>query len=258
MKLSDIAPTVAIGRRKFLQQSLLGASLAGISQVAHAATPKKMRVRIWCEGGAPKPVYPHDVDGAIAEALGRRAEFTVTKARLDESDAGLSDAALDATDTLIWWGRLRHHELPDHRAKAIAARVKAGKLGFVALHASCLSKPFLELMGSNCELGGFREDGRPERIEVKDPNHPIVQGVTSFTIPRSSMFAEPFRVPAPEKVVMVSTFDRGETFRSGLTWSVGKGRVAYFRPGHDGFPIFFHPAVRKIVANAAIWASAQA
>jgi len=159
---------------------------------------------------------------------------------------------------LVWWGRLRHADLPEVRAKAIAERVRAGRLGFVALHASCLSKPFVELMGCPCEMGGWREDGRPERVEIAAPDHPIARGVAPFTIPRTSMFAEPFRVPSPETVVMKSTFDRGETFRSSLTWRVEKGRVAYFRPGHDGFPVFFHPSVRQVVANSVRWAAGRA
>ena len=69
------------------------------------------------------------------------------------------------------------------------------------------------------------------------------------------MFTEPFKVPPPESVVFRSTFEGGETFRSGMTWTVGRGRVAYFRPGHEAFPIFFHPAVRKVIANAARWAA---
>ena len=141
------------------------------------------------------------------------------------------------------------------RSEAIVERVRAGTLGFVALHASCGSRPFRGLMGTACEPAGWRDDGRPERVTVKDPDHPIAKGVAPFTIPQTAMFAEPFEVPEPESVVFVSTWGPGETFRSGLTWTIGKGRVAYFRPGHDGFPVFFHPSVRKVVANAARWAS---
>jgi trehalose utilization protein len=71
------------------------------------------------------------------------------------------------------------------------------------------------------------------------------------------MFAEPYALPEPESVVLVSSWDRGETFRSGLTWTVGRGRVVYFRPGHDAFPVLFHPAIRQVIANAAIWAAHQ-
>jgi len=264
MKLSESTLTDSIDRRSFARRSLTYAAGAGcLGSLARGddVSPRSkppIRVRIWCEGTAPKSVYPHGIDGALGDFFAKRPDLSVTRARLGQPDDGLSDAALDATDTLIWWGRLRHNDLPDSRARAIAARVRAGRLGFIALHASCQSKPFVELMGGPCELGGFREDGRPERIEIKDPDHPMARGVTPFTIPRTSMFAEPFQVPKPEAVVMVSTFDRGETFRSGLTWTVQKGRVAYFRPGNEAFPVFFHPGVRQVIANAVEWSARRA
>jgi trehalose utilization protein len=46
--------------------------------------------------------------------------------------------------------------------------------------------------------------------------------------------------------------------RSGLTWTIGAGRVAYLRPGHDAFPVLFHPSVRRVIANAAVWAAHRA
>jgi trehalose utilization protein len=214
-----------------------------------------VRVRIWSEGTAPKSVYPRDIDGALGDALGRATDFEVALARLSDADSGLGDVALDATDVLIWWGRLRHDDVPEARAKAVADRVKAGKLGFVALHASCASKPFKLLMGTACEPGGWRDDGKPERIEVTAPQHPLARGVTTFTIPKTVAYEEPFAVPPPETVVFVSSWGPGETFRSGLTWTVENGRVVYFRPGHDAFPVFFHASVRQIITNAALWAA---
>ncbi len=110
-------------------------------------------------------------------------------------------------------------------------------------------------MGTPCEPRAWREDGAPEHIAVKAPEHPIARGVAPFTISQTAMFAEPFAVPNPETVVFLSSWDSGETFRSGLTWTIGRGRVFYFRPGHDGFPVFFHPTVHQILANAAHWAA---
>jgi trehalose utilization protein len=253
--LPTSTPSAPIDRRAFARCALASGSLFALGSIARGDTPAKpaVRVRVWSEGTAPRSVYPQDIDGALGDFLARQPGLAVARARLDQFANGLADADLDATDVLIWWGRLRHGDLPDARARAIAERVRAGRLGFVALHASCLSKPFVELMGGPCELAAWREDGRPERVEIKAPEHPIARGLGRFTIPRTAMFAEPFKVPDPETVVMVSTFDRGETFRSALTWTVGKGRVFYFRPGHDGFPVFFHPAVRQVVANSATW-----
>jgi trehalose utilization protein len=237
----------------------LGAT--GLDPRARAAadTPAgRTRVHVWCEGTAPKAVYPDDVDGALAAELQKRPGLAVSRGRLSDAESGLPDAVLDATDVLIWWGRLRHDDVPEARARAVVDRVKAGQIGFVALHASHASKPFRGLMGTPCEPGAWRDDGRPEHVAIKAPAHPIARGVTPFTIPKTASYLEPFAVPEPETVVLVSSWEPGETFRSGLTWTIGRGRVVYFRPGHDAFPVLFHPAVRQVIANAAVWAGTKA
>jgi trehalose utilization protein len=253
-----------VDRRSFVQQAasagaaalgVFGVSALGSGRAEAAPADRPVRVRVWCEGTAKKSVYPDDIDGALAEHLGRKSGLTIAKARLNEPAAGLADEALDATDVLVWWGRLRHDDVPTDRAKAVIDRVKAGRIGLVALHASCLSKPFRGLMGTACEPGHWREDGRPEHVRVEAPAHPIAHGVAPFTIAKTDMFAEPFSVPNPETVVLVSTWDQGETMRSGLTWTVGQGRVVYLRPGHDAFPALFHPAVRQVIANSVLWAA---
>ena len=258
--VQELGPPVRINRRSFLVRATCaaGAGAAGLlgwpGRVPGQA-PAPVRVRVWCEGTASRSVYPQDIDGALSDDLQRRPNVTVARARLDDPDAGLSDASLDATDVLIWWGRIRHDDLPDDRARAVVERVKAGRLGLVALHGSYASKPFQMLMGTTCEPRTWREDGRSEHVTIKAPDHPIAAGLTPFTIPRTTTFAEPFAVPQPETVVLVSCYGDGETFRSGLTWTIGQGRVVYFRPGHDTFPVLFHPSVRQVIANAAAWAA---
>lgn len=246
-------------RRQFFRLAAsVSASALGIlsvSRPAPAGETLPVRVRVWSEGTASKSVYPHGVEGALAEGLSGRPLLSVSTGRLGDLDSGLSDADLNASDVLVWWGRLRHDEVPEDRARAVAERVKAGKLGLVALHASYASKPFRALMGGPCEPDGWRDDGRAEHVAVASPEHPVARGVGPFTIPKTCMFIEPFQVPQPESVVLVSSWDSGETFRSGLTWSVEKGRVVYLRPGDDSFPVLFHPAIRQVVANAAVWAA---
>jgi trehalose utilization protein len=242
-------------RRQFLGLTAAAALGLGSPQLAQAADERPVRVRVWSEGTAPKSVYPQGIEGVLAEGLSRRSSLTVSAGRLDGPDSGLTDADLDASDVLVWWGHLRHDDVPEDRVRAVAERVKAGKLGLVALHTSYASKPFRALMGGPCEPGGWRDDGRAEHVAVAAPEHPIAQGVSPFTIPKTCMFVEPFQVPKPESVVLVSSWDSGETFRSGLTWSVEKGRVVYLRPGDDSFPVLFHPAIRRVIANAAVWAA---
>jgi len=252
-----------IDRRAFLKRAVWASGIAGAlgrpgRVEADSDKPQRVRVRIWCEGTAPKSVYPHDIDGALFDSLGQSSDLAVKRARLDDPAAGLSDEVLEKTDVLIWWGRCRHGDLPSARARAVVERVKAGRLGLIALHASCSSKPFKALMGTACEPDRWRNDGQPERVGVLVPAHPIAHNVQPFTIPRTDMFAEPFEVPTPESVIFLSSWDQGETFRSGLTWTVGKGRVAYFRPGNDNFPVLFHPSVRRVIANATLWAARRA
>lgn len=208
--------------------------------------------RIWCEGTAPHAVYPDDIDGALADQLGRQQGIAITRGRLSDPQAGRSDEALDATDVLMWWGHLRHDDVPDDCAAAVQ-RVREGRLGFIALYAPCCSKPFKLMMSLPCEPGPWREDGRPEYVSVRSPDHPIARGITPFTIPKTDMFSEPFAVPNPETVVFVSTWEKGETLRSGLTWTIGKGRVAYLRTGPEGYPVLFHPSIRRAVANSVMW-----
>jgi trehalose utilization protein len=65
------------------------------------------------------------------------------------------------------------------------------------------------------------------------------------------MYGEFFDVPPPEQLIFVSWFAGGEVFRSGMTWTRGCGKIFYFRPGHETFPTYFNPEVRRVIANAA-------
>ena len=46
---------------------------------------------------------------------------------------------------------------------------------------------------------------------------------------------------------------RANSFRSGMLWNVGKGKVFYFCPGHETYPIYLEPAPIKIIGNAVEW-----
>lgn len=253
-----------VNRRTFartLLQALPVMGLAGLPRGV-AATAKTaaepVRTLVWSEPSEGESAYPQGVGAALSEFLDVVPNLTTTRARLGDPRAGLSDEALDQTDVLIWWGRLRHDEVPDDRVEAVVQRVKAGKLGFLALYASCGGKPFRRLMKSmSCEPGGWREDGRPEFVTVQAPDHPIAAGVASFTIPNTDMFSEPFAVPEPEAVILVSRWERGETVRSGLAWTVDNGRVAYLRAGPESFPVLYHPSVRQIISNAVMWTAGR-
>ena len=48
-----------------------------------------------------------------------------------------------------------------------------------------------------------------------------------------------------------------ESSRQGIVWTIGKGRVFYFQPGHETYPIFFDANIRKLLANAVEWAGGE-
>lgn len=89
-----------------------------------------------------------------------------------------------------------------------------------------------------------------------EPSHPIAEGLGEyFELPHTEMYGERFDIPTPEHLIFVSWFKGGEVFRSGCTWQRGHGRIFYFRPGHETFPIYYDPNVLRVIVNGIHWAA---
>jgi trehalose utilization protein len=43
-------------------------------------------------------------------------------------------------------------------------------------------------------------------------------------------------------------------FRSGCTFRRGHGKIFYFSPGDQDYPVYHHKDVRKVIANGVAWA----
>jgi len=111
----------------------------------------------------------------------------------------------------------------------------------------------------NCVFPNWRADGAPSHVTTLLPDHPIAKDVPrQFDIAHTEMYNEPFHVPTPDAVIFEEKWDRGEHFRSGCVWKVGKGKVFYFRPGHETYKVYFEPIPLKILANAALWLGSDA
>lgn len=270
---------------------------------------------IWDEQQpAQRRVYTNWLGNQIAVSLQTKPGLTVRTARLDDPEQGLSRAALDSTDVLIWWGHVRNGEVSTERARDIVQRIQSGKLSLIALHSAHWSAPFMEAMNvraredalrvltpserataviretnlfsnlrtapkytdrlspsaiyrkpfgepveiqltlPNCCFPAYRPDAMPSRVRVLLPKHPIARGLPpEFTVEQTEMYDEPFHVPAPDAVVLEERWERGEWFRSGSVWNIGKGHVFYFRPGHELYPVFKNPAVLKVIENTVRW-----
>lgn len=110
----------------------------------------------------------------------------------------------------------------------------------------------------NCCFPAYRNDGKASEIETLKPDHPIAKGLPEkWAIPASEMYDEPFHVPAPDVVVFKETWKSGAWFRSGSVWNLGKGKVFYFRPGHETYPIFLQKEPLLVLENAVRWLGAE-
>lgn len=217
------------------------------------------RVTVWGEhrqersDAAVRAIYPEGIHGAIAAGL-RDAGFEVGTATLDEPEHGLTEQVLATTDVLTWWGHVAHGEVDDAIVDRVQRRVLDG-MGLIVLHSGHHSKIFRRLMGTTADLT-WREAGERERLWVVDRSHPIAEGLgESFALDEEEMYGEAFDVPAPDQLVLISWFEGGEVFRSGCCWSRGRGRIFYFRPGHETHPTYHQPMIRRVIANAAQWAT---
>ena len=217
------------------------------------------RVTVWNEYRHEKKdeevarIYPDGMHTPIAKSLEAEG-FRVRTATLDEPEHGLTEEVLSETDVLTWWGHSAHREVSDAIVNRVHQRVLGG-MGLVVLHSGHFSKIFKKLMGTSCGLY-WRSVGERERIWVVNPAHPIAAGLGEyFEIPHAEMYGEPFDIPEPDSLVFVSWFQGGEIFRSGCCYYRGHGKVFYFRPGDQIYPIYHQREVLHVIKNAALWAA---
>lgn len=225
-----------------------------------SSSREKIHVTVWNEFRHERSdekvhaVYPDGIHNAVAQALEEDSMIQVRTATLDMPEHGLTQEVLDRTDVLFWWGHCAHAEVRDEVVDRIQKRILEG-MGLVCLHSAHFSKIFRRMMATDCSLR-WRECGEHERVWVVEPGHPVAAGLGPyFEIAHTEMYGERFDIPTPDKVVFISWYEGGEVFRSGVTFERGNGRIFYFSPGHETFPIYRDENVKKILVNAAKWAA---
>lgn len=275
-----------------------------------AAAPRPVRVLVWDEQQPEqKRAYGDRFLGeTIAAHLSTLPGITAKNVSLGSPAQGLDEATLNETDVIIWWGHVKHPFVTDENVERVVARVREGRVGFIALHSAHWARPFVRLMQERakddallqipageratakfeyfnenplgkvprrdaprtpslvqeggvwkltlpgCIFPAFRGDGAPSHLTTLLPDHPISAGLPrNWDIQQTEMYDEPFHVPKPDEVVFEERWDKGELFRSGCVWKVGKGRVFYFRPGHETFPVFKQAEPLRVMENAVRW-----
>lgn len=216
-----------------------------------------IRVTVWNENlheqrqEEVRALYPQGIHGCIKEFLSKNSDFEVRTATLEEPEHGLTQEVLDNTDVLIYWSHIAQDDFSDEVAERIQQAVLKG-MGVIALHSAHYSKMMKKLLGTSMTLR-WRHGDR-ERLFVTSPAHPIAKGLPEyFELPMEEMYGEYFDIPKPDDVVFTGWFAGGEVFRSGCTFQRGLGKIFYFQPGHEQYPIYHDANIQKVITNAVYW-----
>lgn len=220
----------------------------------------KIRVTVWSEGLdpvlEPKAVaaYPHDINTVIGGFLAEDAEFEVSLHHIREPENGLSQQVIDNTDVLVWWGHMYHDQVSDQVSARVVDAVLGG-MGLLLLHSSLSAKPARALLGKSSNTGKYREIGERERVWVVNRSHPVVEGLKKeyIDVPMTEMYGEPYGMPTPDDIVFISWFEGGEVLRSGVSWHKGAGKIFFFAPGHEEFPIYYIEEIQQVIKNCVRW-----
>ena len=195
-----------------------------------------------------RKIYPEGIHGCIASFFKMQEDFTVRTETFDMPEHGLTEEVLQETDVLIIWS----HALQDEFSDTVAERVQChvlGGMGLIALHSAHFSKIMKRLLGASMTLKW--RHGDKEKLWCTAPSHPIAKGVPEMIeLPQEEMYGEFFDIPKPDDVIFTGWFSGGEVFRSGCTFFRGMGKIFYFQPGHEEYPIYFKPEIQQIIINA--------
>ncbi len=200
-----------------------------------------------------RQVYPDGIHGCISGFLGKNEDISVCCATLDMPEHGLSEEVLEKTDVLIWWGHCAHDKVSDEVVERVKSHILRG-MGLIALHSAHHSKIMKALMGTTLNLKW--KHGDSEKLFCVNPAHPIAAGITEPIILESEeLYGEYFDIPKPDDEIFIGWFRSGQIFRSGVTFSRGMGRIFYFQPGHEEYPIYHNPQIQRVITNAVRWAA---
>lgn len=221
-----------------------------------------LRVTVWNENvhegrdESVQRVYPEGIHEVVADGI-RTAlapDVEVRTATLDQPGQGLTDELVESTDVLVWWSHIANDQVRDDLADRVIARVERG-MGLVLLHSALFSKVSLGLLGTSCAIDRWAP-GNEQHVWTVKAGHPITAGLPSpIVIPADELYAEPCDLPEPDELVFISSYSGGAVFRSGCCFRRGDGRIFYFSPGDQQYPVYRQAEVRRVIANAVGWAA---
>lgn len=219
----------------------------------------QIRVTVWnefvheLESEDIAKIYPDGIHGCIAEFLNNAGMDTRT-ATLSMPEHGLTQEVIDNTDVLIWWGHIAHEKVSDDIVTRVHNAVLDG-MGLIVLHSGHASKIFQKIAGTRTNRLRWREADEKEILWPVSPGHEILKGIgENIILPQEETYGEFFHITPPDELVFISWFEGGEVFRSGCCYRREKGKIFYFKPGHEAYPIYYNPEIQRVIINAVNWA----
>lgn len=198
-----------------------------------------------------RKVYPEGIHNCIKKFLSDNEDFNIRTATFNEPEHGLTEEVLATTDVLIYWSHARQEAFSDTVAENIQKHILSG-MGFIGLHSAHFSKPMKLVLGTSMTLKWKHNES--ERLFCTAPLHPIAKDVPEIIeIPKEEMYGEYFDIPRPDDVIFTGWFSNGYIFRSGVTFTRGNGKIFYFQPGHEEYPVYYQKDIQKIIKNAIYW-----
>ena len=141
---------------------------------------------------------------------------------------------------------------------AFTKRIVDKGMGFIALHWGAGSKVFKKLMGTTACLITPMVRCRTQEKTLGDrarASHRPRLGDVIRGAADGNLLASPLIFPRRSTIVFISSWPSGEVCRSGCCFQRGRGRVFFFRPGHETYPIYYQSEVQQVIANAVRWAA---
>ena len=223
-----------------------------------------IKALVWCENiqnktqEDVKATYPEGMHNTIAEFLSQDPNISVETATLDDPDCGITEERLANIDVVLWWGHVGHGQVPDAAVELLYKNVVGRGMGIICLHSSHYAKIFKRLMGSSCSLSIPAPGYAAEKLWTLLPGHPIAKGIPNpVNIELEECYNEYFDIPQPDELVFNAAFANCGSFRAGAAYHRGRGKVFYFQPGHETYPVYRQKEIQDIIFNAVYWATGK-
>ncbi|WP_379127839.1 ThuA domain-containing protein [Paenibacillus sp. sgz500958] len=163
----------------------------------------------------------------------------------------LKDDSLAENKLVISYTDFTDHLLTQEQVAGLLSYVAAGG-GLLVIHNGIS-------MQRNQELGtllGAYFTHHPEytalSISIKEPEHPIMQGVEDFVIDEEPYYFE--SQPRFQTTVLAEYPHEGEMRQAAWCHEFGLGRVVYLMPGHH-LPSFSAEPFRRMIHRGGLWAA---